>query len=184
METLLERSNLGRRGTLPGDLESGSSRSGALIDQHDLGAVDVIGDHKMNAIVTLEGVGTAVTEILVEVRVDRDMAELGGRESLDEVHDVGTGTDGVLAVAGVNLPGNGSISAGWESDAGIVSRLELLDNLATAEVLRKSTGVGNGASGGGRVLAGQVNAGHLHAGGKIHSVINTSLNLVERTGDG
>jgi hypothetical protein len=62
--------------------------------------------------------------------------------SLDQVHNVGASTDSVLAITRVDLPSDGSINAGGQSNPGVVSRLELLDDLAAAEILGQSAGVG------------------------------------------
>jgi hypothetical protein len=141
LQGLLKGRNFGRRGTLPGDHKVGRGGRRALIDKDDVGAVDIIGDQEVDTIITLKLGGTTRTQVRVEVGINGDVTQTRRGMSLDQVHNVGAGTDGVLAITRVDLPSDRSINAGGQSNSGVVSRLELLDDLATAEILSQSAGM-------------------------------------------
>src|SRR5699024_874189 len=127
---------------------------------------------------------TPRVEVRVEVRVYGKVAYPGRRVSLDKVHDIGSGTDGVLAVSRVHFPCDGAVYRWWKCNASIIQALEFSDDLTLSQVPSEGTCMRIGSGRGRGVLTGQVNACRLHASSDIHGTVDAGLDVVQWAGDG
>ena len=99
--------------------------------------------------------------------------------SADEVHDVGAGLEGVLAISGEDLPRTRFL----RDDAHIVLALDLLNGLAALQVSGNIAGVTLATSGGVGVGLDDVGSGRRHAHGQILNLINGLVDAVRGTDD-
>jgi hypothetical protein len=122
--------------------------------------------------------------VLVVEGVDLNRVEAGRRVTADEVHDIGASLHGVLAIARVDLPSGGAVAGSAGDNAGIVQLFKVLDSASLLEVLGDVASVGLGTKRSVRERARDVNAGHGHAGRKLHNLVQTFVESVSRTNDG
>jgi hypothetical protein len=122
--------------------------------------------------------------VLVVEGVDLNRVEAGRRVTADEVHDIGASLHGVLTIARVDLPSGGAVAGSAGDNAGIVQLFKVLDSASLLEVLGDVASVGLGTKRSVRERARDVNAGHGHAGRKLHNLVQTFVESVSRTNDG
>ena len=117
--------------------------------------------------------------MLVVERIDLERRETGRRVSADEVHDVGTGLESILAIGGEDLPRARFL----RDDAHIVLALDLLNGLAALQIPGNIAGVTLATARSVGVGLDDVGSGRRHAHGQVLNLINGLVDAVRGTDD-
>jgi hypothetical protein len=92
--------------------------------------IELIGNNKVNAELVADLASSLRADVLMVEGVDLEWREAGGWVTADEVHNVGTSLESILAISGENLPRAGL----FRNDAHVVLALDLLNGLAALKV--------------------------------------------------
>ncbi|EPE05762.1 hypothetical protein F503_08293 [Ophiostoma piceae UAMH 11346] len=160
----------------------------ALVDEQQRGTdiqfVVLVGDDQVDAVLLLDTGEDIVPQVLVVEGVDWHGRHAAWGVAGDNVLDLSLGTEGVLAVAGVQLPGERTLAGERGVDETLVLGLQTLDFFPLAQVAGDVASVGSSAAWGLAMEARDIIIRALHAVGQLAHEVEAVCNLVGRANDG